>query len=110
MKITSTLYRGTVLRMESMVTVDGKPLAPRLDLRNHSPTGFAWGYGGSGPSQLALAILADFLQDDRRALVLYQPYKWRVIAQLDKNEPWHLSGAQVRDVVDVLEDEIKAKT
>jgi hypothetical protein len=25
----------------------GVPLEPRLDLRNHSPTGFEWGYGVS---------------------------------------------------------------
>lgn len=37
------------------------PLAPRLDLMNHSPTGFECGYEGSGPAQLALAILADHL-------------------------------------------------
>ena len=41
------------------VTVDMEPLDPRLDLANHSPTGFEWGYGGSGPAQLALALLAD---------------------------------------------------
>lgn len=35
------------------------PLDPKLKLVNHSPTGFSWGYGGSGPAQLALAILAD---------------------------------------------------
>ena len=29
-------------------------LRPRFDLRNHSPAGFEWGYGGSGPAQLAL--------------------------------------------------------
>lgn len=39
----------------------GYPLPLRLDLFNHSPDGFEWGYGGSGPAQLALAILADFL-------------------------------------------------
>lgn len=33
------------------------PIAPSQQIRNHSPTGFAWGYGGSGPSQLALALL-----------------------------------------------------
>ena len=37
------------------VTVDGRRLNPRLDLWNHSPTGFEWGYSGSGPAQLALA-------------------------------------------------------
>jgi hypothetical protein len=36
-------------------------LDPRLDLYNHSPNGFEWGYSGSGPAQLALAILADHL-------------------------------------------------
>ena len=44
----------------------GKPsyrLNPRHDLRNHSPSGFEWGFGGSGPAQLALAILCDHLGD-----------------------------------------------
>jgi hypothetical protein len=27
----------------------------------HSPTGFAWGYGGSGPADLALNILSIFV-------------------------------------------------
>ena len=34
-----------------------RALRLRLDLFNHSPTGFEWGYAGSGPVQLALAIL-----------------------------------------------------
>jgi hypothetical protein len=37
------------------------PLPIRLDLRNHSPTGFEWGYRGSGAAQLSLAILADYI-------------------------------------------------
>lgn len=51
---------------EVYVLEDGKrrPLSLRLDLRNHSPEGFEWGYGGSGPAQLALAILADCLGPD----------------------------------------------
>lgn len=110
MKTTSTLYRGTMIFGEVVVTVDGNKLPLRLDLFNHSPTGFSYGYGGSGPAQLALAILADFLGDDARALVLYQPFKWKVIAQLKRDEPWTLTGAQVRDVIDVLEDEMKGRT
>jgi hypothetical protein len=38
------------------VHVDGQPLDPRHDLYNHSPDGFEWGYHGSGPAQLALAL------------------------------------------------------
>lgn len=34
----------------------GRPLPPRNDVRDHSPDGFQWGYGGSGPAQLALAL------------------------------------------------------
>ena len=36
-----------------------RPLELRLDPFNHSSTGLEWGYGGSGPAHLALAILAD---------------------------------------------------
>ena len=49
-------------------------LPKRHDLRDHSDD-FEWGYAGSGPSQLALAILADFLDDDCRALRLYRQFK-----------------------------------
>lgn len=45
-----------------VVLVNEDDLAPRLDLVNHSPAGLNWGYGGSGPAQLALAILADHFQ------------------------------------------------
>lgn len=76
-------------------------LAPRHDLRNHSPTGFAWGYGGSGPAQLALAILADVV-GDTDALAWYQPFKWRAIATLDREKHFSLSENEVRDVLQVL--------
>ena len=53
------LIRGERRGADVLVTVDGDPLDWRasLALPNHSPTGPAWGYGGSGPAQLALAIL-----------------------------------------------------
>ena len=61
------------------IAEDGRrsPLPLRLDLDNHSPDGFAWGYGGSGPAQLALALLADALGDDAEALRLHMRFKWR---------------------------------
>ena len=42
----------------------GRLLDWRLDLASHSPTGLEWGYVGSGPSQLALALLCDALGED----------------------------------------------
>lgn len=71
------------------------PLPVRLDLRNHSPTGFQWGYGGSGLAQLVLALLADHLQDDDEALARYQDFKWKVIASLPQGKTWELTPAQI---------------
>jgi|SRR5262245_35616596 len=80
----------------------GHLLRLRLDLDNHSPSGFEWGYGGSGPSQLALAILADTLHDDAKALRLHQRFKWRVIAKLSR-ERWQLKQSEVLEHVRAIE-------
>jgi hypothetical protein len=88
-----------------------KPMAPdnpkrlplRLDLRNHSPTGFAWGYGGSGPAQLALALCADALGDDRTALLIYQQFKFRVMGRLDKDKGWSMTQDSIlKELRDLL--------
>ena len=79
--------------------VNGRPLNPRLDLWNHSPTGFEWGYGGSGPAQLALALLADHLGDDRKAVELHQPFKWAVVAKLPK-QGWTLTTEQITQALE----------
>jgi hypothetical protein len=67
-----------------LVTVDGKelPLKPSQKLRNHSPTGFCWGYSGSGPAQLALALLLHAGVSKEDALDLYQDFKARHISGL----------------------------
>ena len=75
------------------VTVDGEPLNPRFDLKRLSPTGFEWTYEGNGPAQLALALLADHLGDDARALAFYQPFMRAVVAELDNS--WELTSADI---------------
>lgn len=45
----------------------------------HSPTGFEWGYGGSGPADLALNILGLFVPPSE-AWRLHQDYKRDVVA------------------------------
>lgn len=62
MKTTTRRYEGTITKGAISVKVDGRALPLRLGVRNHSPTGFSWGYNGSGPAQLALAILCDHLR------------------------------------------------
>ncbi len=88
-------YHGRRAENECVVTKDGAELNPRLDLWAHSPTGLEWGYGGSGPAQLALALLADVLEDPREAVRLHQNYKWAVVAKLPHVE-WTLDSDQVR--------------
>jgi len=92
-------YEGHRQGYAVIVTVDGHPLNPRLDLWNHSPTGFEWGYCGSGPAQLALAILADHLADDRQALDMYQRFKWAVIAELPRKQGWTLTSLVIDQIL-----------
>ena len=95
-----TVYEGERVQSGSVrVTVDGKPLGLRLDLRKHSPTGFEWGYGGSGPAQLALAVTAHALGDDEKALAVYQTVKGTLFAGI-AGDKWRLSGDAVRSVAE----------
>ncbi len=57
---------------------------PSQKVINHSPDGFEWGYSGSGPSQLALAILLDIYPRDI-AEQFYQEFKSAFIAPADKD-------------------------
>lgn len=66
----------------------------------HSPTGYEYGYMGSGPADLALSILADFFQQskeaalrhirtgagDGRAWWLHQAFKAAFIATKDQRQ------------------------
>lgn len=80
------------------VAIDGTvkgALDPRNDVRNHSPDGFEWGYPGSGPSQLALALCIDALDGDtEKAQRVYHAVKMRLIAPIKADE-WALSQDQV---------------
>lgn len=94
-------YSGRREGYAGIVTVDGRRLNPRQDLWNHSPTGFEWGYVGSGPAQLALAILADHCGNNERALNWYQRFKWAVIAELPHRE-WILTSEDIDRALQLL--------
>lgn len=81
-----------------------RPLNPRFDLWNHSPTGFEWGYAGSGPAQLALAICADYLGDDERAVSIHQQFKAKLIQNFDA-DVFTLTETTVREAIDEIERE-----
>lgn len=101
-------YVGSVVPGQlnwSVMVNDGwrlRPLALRLDLDNHSPDGFAWGYNGSGPAQLALALLADALRDDNLALAIHQRFKSTVVASWNKDEPFSITENEVSKIAGEL--------
>lgn len=91
-------------------------LSLRLDLRNHSPTGFSWGYNGSGPAQLALAILSDLFEDeaevdlstmrsegDERAVKWYQQFKDEFISRYTGDAGFVLTEAAIRGWLETKE-------
>lgn len=91
-------------------------LNPRYDLRTHSPDGFEWGYGGSGPSQLALAILAHHYNPtydashgvkhaaNLEAVSLYQQFKFRVVAGF-RTDHWELTSSGIDEAVEAIKSE-----
>lgn len=67
------------------VYIGEKVLCPEASqrLRNHSPCGFSWGYGGSGCAQLALAVLLEVSGDPQFSLKHYHTFKEQVVSKLD---------------------------
>ena len=81
-------------------------LPVRHDLCNHSPIGFAWGYGGSRPAQLALAMLA-YLYGDIQALRYYQSFKDDTVTGLKQDEGWEMTSEQVDLRLQALKAKVK---
>ncbi len=75
-----------------------------LDERNHSPTGFEWGYGGSGPAQLAYAVLRQWGLIVGFSKILakcrYQEFKWEVVAKFDEDY-WELTAQDIFEALDI---------
>ena len=76
-----------MLGKNSDLELIGEELPPRTDLRNHSPDGFEWGYRGSGPTQLALALLVHATGDEKLSMQLYPRFRDAAISGL-KEDTW----------------------
>jgi hypothetical protein len=75
------------------VTVDGRPLDQRLDIQKFTPNGFEWSYEGPEPRQLALAILADHLDDAAKAKALVEPFMTAIVANFGND--WEMNSADI---------------
>lgn len=78
------------------VLVDGRRLSPERSRKrwDHSDD-FSWGYGGSGPAQLALALLLEAGYDDEHAEEMYMAFKWEVVAKLPQHEDFVLEKSAI---------------
>lgn len=88
-----------VVVLRKGVEIDRYPLPHHV---RHSPDGFNWGYGGSGPAELARCILLDlFVVDYKRQAELrswldlvYQAFKWDAIATL-QGDRWTIESPAI---------------
>lgn len=76
------------------VTVNNRPLRHRV---RHSPTGFEFGYGGSGPADLALSILWNFLGKEP-SRILYMDFKTRFVARW--KDKWEITSLEIQNWID----------
>lgn len=73
-----------------------RPLPLFLGIRSHSPCGFEWGYGGSGPAQLALALVAHVTGSRAEMPWIYQRVKATLVAGLAK-DGWVVTDETIWD-------------
>jgi hypothetical protein len=66
-----------------VVAVDPEAGVYELPRPGRHSRDFEWGYGGSGPADLAWALLADAVSE-RAADELYQAFKWDVVVRLPR--------------------------
>lgn len=92
--------RDVLIIDENLTTTFLKPDRSQA-LKNHSPDGFNWGYAGSGPAQLALAILLEVTDDESTALRYYQEFKFQVIAAISSQETnWTMKESKIVEWLD----------
>lgn len=90
---------------------------PLKHINVHSPDGFEWGYAGSGPADLALAICADVLGERwettsiteslviaARSVTVYEKVKEKIVVGFP-HALWSVTEEQVKAII--LEIEAK---
>jgi len=87
-----------------VLVADDDGVRPLRHFVRHSPTGFEWGYLGSGCAELARCILLDHYRveqaddpwTDDGLPVSYQAFKQDVIARLPRSGSWSLTSGEIR--------------
>jgi hypothetical protein len=87
-------YRGERDDGLAMVFFGDERLRPRRSLMviKHDPDGFEWGYGGSGPAQLALALLLEHVPE-HIVRMHYQEFKFKHVSFW--KDGWEFSEVEI---------------
>lgn len=88
---TRYVISGTVaIGEDQRLYVDGVEIFPdeSQKIHNHSPDGFAWGYGGSGPAQSALALCLHIFKNRYVAEALHQDFKFAYVVHWQHQAPF----------------------
>jgi hypothetical protein len=96
-----TAYEGRRTIDGLVVTVDGRKLDERYDVKRFTKYGFEWTYEGESPQQLALAILMDHLGDAPRAIQLSKGFMQRIVANFDND--WRLTAGEIDAAIRILD-------
>ena len=75
---------------------------PSRKLVDHS-LGFEWSYAGSGPAQLALALLLDATSDKEVALRYYQDFKWDYVAKWTMD--WEITANEINEWIKTKQED-----
>lgn len=87
-------YQGKQNDGVNIVTADGEKLDPRPDL-NGGISSFSWGYGGRGPTVLAVALLADAYGSDRYARARGTDLKSNLTSSLPMGKSWEIRAEEL---------------
>ena len=86
---------GCTVHIENSGYTTELSLEKSFEVVQHSPTGFQWGYGGSGPAQLAAAILYEVTGNPELTLKYYQDFKVAHVAKW--GDSFEISELEIHD-------------
>jgi hypothetical protein len=96
----SNHYHGEVSNNDYWVCLNDHPMdaQPSLAIANHSPDGFSFGYCGSGPAQLALAMLLEETGNPIIAQKHYHRFMNEVVAKFPSK--WDYTSQQIHNFLE----------
>ena len=86
---------GCVVKIDNNGYITELSLEKSFEVVQHSPTGFQWGYGGSGPAQLAAAILYETTNDPKLTQRYYQDFKVAHVAKWE--DTFEITELEIHD-------------